>query len=309
MSDTAIQARQLTKCFAGKQAIDGLDLAIPTDSVFGLLGVNGAGKTTLIRMIMGHLHPTAGELTVLGTDPRAHPEALRRRIAYVSENMELPGHMTPERAVAFNASAYAQWDASLADTLLRDFSLGGAGPFKSLSKGQKRKLCILLAICQNADLLVMDEPAAGLDVVARREFLDQVLDIACQPGRTVLLSSHLLSDLERVVDRLAIIQQGRMLLTGGLEDLKAGVRKIHLHTDLSEETLRETFDLLRFEQPEPTETVVVVTDFTEEKMARLATQYTQVQDAHVVSLNLEDIFVELVGRRPGPENAIQESQP
>jgi ABC-2 type transport system ATP-binding protein len=308
MSETAIQAQQLTKYFPGKQAIDRLDLTVPTDSVFGLLGVNGAGKTTLIRMIMGHLHPTAGELTVLGTDPRAHPEAQRRRLAYVSENMELPSHMKPEQAVVFNASAYAQWDTQLAKTLLRDFDLRGAGPFKSLSKGQKRKLCILLAICQNADLLVMDEPAAGLDVVARREFLDQVLDIACQPGRTVLLSSHLLSDLERVVDRLAIIHQGRALLTGSLEDLKAGVRKIHLHTALPEDALRETFDLVRFEQPSPAETVAVVTDFTAEKMSQLAAHHAQAQEAHVVALNLEDIFVELVGRGSTPENLIQESQ-
>ncbi len=307
MSEIAIQAQGLSKRFTNAVAVDQLDLTVPSGSIFGLLGSNGAGKTSLIRMAMGHLHPTAGRLMVLGTEPRSSSDALRRRIAYVSENMGLPGHMTPAMAIAFNASVYAQWDAQLADTLLHDFGLKGAGPFNALSKGQKRKICILLAICQNADLLIMDEPAAGLDVLARRDFLDQVLDIACKPGRTVFISSHLLSDLERVVDRLAIIHQGRALLTGALEELKAGVRKIHLHMALSEDQVRDSFELLRIEHPCPTETLITVTDFTEEKLSQLRACHAQAQDANVIALNLEDIFVELVGRRPAQKKTIQES--
>jgi len=307
MSETAIQTNKLCKHFADTRAIDQLDLVVPSGSIFGLLGINGAGKTSLIRMAMGHLHPTAGGIRVLDTEPRSASEAVRRHIAYVSENMSLPGHMTPEKAIAFNASVYPQWDGPLADTLLQDFGLKGAGRFNALSKGQKRKICILLAICQNADLLIMDEPAAGLDVLARREFLDQVLDIACKPGRTVFISSHLLSDLERVVDRLAIIHQGRALLTGSLEDLKAGVRKIHLRMALAEEQIREVFDLAHIEHPNPNETLVTVTDFTDDKMAQLRARHAQAQDAHIIALNLEDIFVELVGHNPMQEKAKQES--
>jgi ABC-2 type transport system ATP-binding protein len=308
MSEIAIQANKLCKHFADTIAVDQLDLMVPTGSIFGLLGTNGAGKTSFIRMLMGHLHPTAGELRVLDTEPRSADEALRQRIAYVSENMSLPGHMTPEMAIAFNAATYPGWDASLADKLLGDLGLKGAGPFKALSKGQKRKTCILLAICQNADLLIMDEPAAGLDVLARREFLDQVLDMACKPGRTVFISSHLLSDLERVVDRLAIIHQGRALLTGSLDELKAGVRKIHLRLALSEEQVRECFDLVRIEHPGPAETLATVTDFTEAKMSQLRARHAQAQDAKIIALNLEDIFVELVGPGSTQDNAIQESQ-
>ncbi len=308
MSETALRSDKLTKRFAGAAAVDQLDLAVPTGSIFGLLGVNGAGKTTFIRMVMGHLHPSAGNLAVLGTEPYSYSETVRSRIAYVSENMNLPGHLTPERAVAFNASVYKQWDSQLADKLLDDFALRGAGPFKILSKGQKRKVCILLAICQNPELLVMDEPAAGLDVVARRDFLDQVLDMACKSGRTILISSHLLSDLERIVDRLAMIHEGKALLTGGLEDLKAGVRKIHLPATLSEEQVRESFELVRFEQPAPAETLVTVTNFTEEKMSRLTACHPQAGDARIIALNLEDIFVELVGSRSAQANTNQESQ-
>ena len=308
MSKTAIQANRLVKQFASTIAVDHLDLTIPTGALFGLLGINGAGKTTFMRMVMGHLHPSGGDLTVLGADPRLSSEATRARVAYVSENMNLPGHMTPEKAVAFNASIYAQWDGSLAHRLLDDFDLRGKGPFKTLSKGQKRKICILLAICQNADLLVMDEPAAGLDVVSRREFLDQMLEIACRPGRTILISSHLLSDLERVVDSLAIIHQGRNLVTGNLEDLKAGVRKIHLRTALSEAQLQETFELARIEHPAPDETLVTVTNFTQDRISQLKARHAEAHDAHVIALNLEDIFVELVGPNSIQEKPSQESQ-
>ena len=307
MSESAIQASELRKCFGKTVAVDALDLTVPTGAVFGLLGPNGAGKTTFIRMVMGHLHRTAGDLKTLDTEPCKAGEAIRRRIAYVSENMNLPGHMTPEKAAAFCASIYAQWDHALADKLLGDADLRKKGPFKTLSKGQKRKICILLAICQNADLLVMDEPAAGLDVVSRREFLDQILDVACQPGRTVLISSHLLSDLERIVDRLAIVHQGRALITGDLEDLKAGIRKLHLPAALSRDQLEAVFELARFDHPGPNETLATVTNFTPERMSRLAARHIETQDADIVALNLEDIFVELVGRQPAHTHINQES--
>jgi ABC-2 type transport system ATP-binding protein len=145
-------------------------------------------------------------------------------------------------------------------------------------------------------------------VVSRREFLDQMLEIACKPGRTILISSHLLSDLERVVDSLAIIHQGRNLVTGNLEDLKAGVKKIHLPTALSETQLQETFDLARFEHPTPDETLATVTNFTQDRMVQLKSRHAQAHDAQVIALNLEDIFVELVGPGATRETTIQESQ-
>lgn len=156
MSHAAIETRALVKNFGNKAAVDNLDLTVPTGSVFGFLGANGAGKTTTIRMLMGHLHPTSGEAITLGADPWSHDEPTRRRVAYVSENMALPGWMTPERAIRFCAAQYPDWDGALAETLLGDLELRDAGPFRALSKGQKRRLCILLALAQNADLLVMD---------------------------------------------------------------------------------------------------------------------------------------------------------
>lgn len=295
MSESAIQTNQLSKRFGGNEVLKPLDLSVPTGSIFGLVGMNGAGKTTLIRMIMGHLHPSGGNLTVLGQGPWHCPESVRSRIAYVSENMNLPRYMTPEKTVALGAKMYPQWDMSLAERLLNDFDLRSKGAFKILSKGQKRKVCILLAICQNADLLVMDEPASGLDVVTRREFLDQVLEVACRPGRTILLSSHLLSDLERVIDRLAMIHQGHLVMNGDLESLQSSIRKIHFSAKVTEEELQDLFDVVRVEHSQSGETLVTVNNFTQEKMDRLVARSPQTQNADVMALNLEDIFVELAG--------------
>lgn len=220
MTANAVELRDVTRLFGSTKAVDGLSLAVPAGAVFGLLGPNGAGKTSTIRMLMGHLHPTSGTVQTLGGDPWKHSESVRRRIGYVSESMELPGWMTPRAAMRFGERLYPDWDCPLAETLCDTFGLGRAKRFAEMSKGQKRSLCILMALCQKADLLVLDEPAASLDVLSRRDFLDRVLDVACSGGRTVVLSSHILSDLERVVDRVAILSHGTLKLEGDLEELK-----------------------------------------------------------------------------------------
>jgi ABC-2 type transport system ATP-binding protein len=220
MTANAIELRDVTRLFGDAKAVDCLSLTVPEGAVFGLLGPNGAGKTSTIRMLMGHLRPTSGTVQTLGGDPWEHSEATRRRIAYVSENMELPPWMTPRSAMQFCERLYPTWDCPLAETLCDTFELSRKKKFSEFSKGQKRSLCILLALGQKADLLVLDEPAAGLDVLARRDFLDRVLEVACTAGRTVVLSSHILSDLERVVDRVAILAHGTLKLEGELEELK-----------------------------------------------------------------------------------------
>lgn len=299
MSEYAIETRKLTKMFDNRIAVNALDIQTSTGSVLGFVGVNGAGKTTTIRMLMGHLHPTSGQIKTLGKDPRKHDAELKGRVAYVSENMNLPGWITPERAVKMNANLYPQWDSSLAETLLDEFKLREAGSYSRLSRGQKRKICILLAICQNAELLIMDEPALGLDVAARHDFLKRILEVACGDKRTVFISSHLLSDLERIVDRIVLIDKGRLLLQGDLEDLKAGVQQLHFAVDISKEELQQHFQVLRYNHPAARETLAVVLDFDEQRLHQLCQQNPSAENPRVFGLNLEDIFVELVKNTNG----------
>ena len=308
MSENVIETRGLTKVFGEDVVVDSLDLAVPKGSVFGFLGVNGAGKTTTVRMIMGHLHPTGGEVRTLGVDPWRHSEADRRRVAYVSDHMNLPGWMKPEYAVRFNASFYPQWDAKLAERLLDEFELRGVGRYRSLSTGQKRRLCLLLAICQNADVLILDEPAAGLDVAVRHKFLDLILEQVYDGERTVFLSSHLLSDLERAVDRIALLDYGRLRLSGELDFLKASVRKIYLPAAIPDESLAQHFETIRYEASEK-ETVAIVRDFDEERLRTLCEAYRCGEGTRVYGFNLEDLFVELVGaKQPSPTITEHESE-
>jgi ABC-2 type transport system ATP-binding protein len=292
MSGAAIEFDGVTKAFGSTRAVEELSLAVPQGSVFGLLGPNGAGKTTAIRMLMGHLHPTAGTVRTLGEDPWQHSEATRRRIAYVSENMALPGWMTPQAAIRFCARLYPAWDAELAETLLEELGLPGAERFSSLSKGQRRSLSILLALGQNADLLVLDEPAAGLDPLARRGLLERILEVACAGERTVFISSHILSDLERVVDRVAIIANGQLKLEGELEDLKQSARKLVLPSAVSAEQLDARFQVLRLRQQEEA-TEAFVLGFDEDRFSSFCAEQGCAQGAQQFGLNLEDLFVEV----------------
>jgi ABC-2 type transport system ATP-binding protein len=294
MTDYAIQTEKLSKHFGDIVAVDALDLRVPEGSVLGFVGVNGAGKTTTLRMMMGHLHPSSGQVTVLGRDPREHSESTKRLVSYVSENMGLPAWMTPEQAIRFNAGLFEAWNGPLAEELLDEFELRGAGAFGRLSKGQKRKICILLAICQNAKLLMMDEPASGLDVMARRRFLERVLDIVCNDNRTVFLSSHLLSDLERIVDRISIIDAGRGIWNGYMDDLKAGVRKVHMTGSVTQQALAERFTILRHERIDEHEMAITVLDYDEAGFSAFCREHDCSEKARVFGLNLEDIFVEMV---------------
>ncbi len=307
MTDYAIQTEKLSKHFDGNVAVDALDLQIPEGSVLGFVGVNGAGKTTTLRMLMGHLHPSSGTMTVLGGDPRGHSELIKQKVAYVSENMCLPGWMTPEQAIRFNAGLFGNWNGSLAEELLDEFELRGAGAFGRLSKGQKRKICILLAICQDAKLLMMDEPASGLDVMARRSFLERVLEIVCNDNRTVFLSSHLLSDLERIVDRIFIIDEGRGIWNGYMDDLKAGIRKIHIIDSAIEQMIAERFTILRQQRIDEHETAITVFDYDEAGFSAFCREHERSGKVRVFGLNLEDIFVEMIKGNKEIQNKREEA--
>lgn len=293
MTEPVIKTEKLTRLFGDKKAVDSLSIELNPGSILGFLGVNGAGKTTTIRMLMGHLHPDSGQVNVLGTDPWNWSRKQRCKVAYVSENMNLPGWMKPEDAIATGKSFYPEFNSTLAQNLLGTFELKNAGHYKTMSKGQKRKMCILLALCQRPELLIMDEPAAGLDVTARRAFIEQILEVACNDNTAVFLSSHLLSDLERTVDQVALIDNGKLLLQNHLEDLKASARKMHISVDIEKSELQEFFTVVSIDPAGPGETLAVVLDYDDEKFARFATRYKCLETTKVYNMNLEDMFVEL----------------
>ncbi len=293
MNESVIHTEGLSRWFDNKQAVAEIILNVPRGAIFGFLGQNGAGKTTTIRMLMGHLHPSGGAVEIFGHDPRRLSRAERQRVAYISENMNLPRWMRPNEALALNASLYPNWDAIRARGLMNRFGLEDAGPFATLSKGQKRALCLVLALCTGAELLILDEPASGLDAAARRIFLDALLESNREKECTVFLSSHLLTDLERIVDRVAILKDGRKILDGELEELKDCARVLHLPGSATRETVERHFRVASFRKAGE-DVRATILDFNEDRLRALCAEDPAYGRVEMRGLNLEDLFVELV---------------
>jgi ABC-2 type transport system ATP-binding protein len=220
MSESPIELRGITKSYGRKEVLTGLDLAVPQGAVVGLLGTNGCGKTTLLKCALGLIRPKAGTARLLDEDAWSLTAAAKMRIGYVPQVVGLYPWMRVRHLIDYTAAFYPNWNHAMVADLVREWSIPMDDRIGPLSVGQAQKLAILLAVGHEPDLLILDEPAASLDPLARRQFLQMIIDMA-EPGRrTVLFSTHITSDLERVADRVAILKSGRIAWFGLLDDLK-----------------------------------------------------------------------------------------
>lgn len=218
----------LTRRYRRTVALDGLTLDIPRGGVTGLVGENGAGKTTLIKHVLGLLRAQSGSVRVFGRDPVSHPEEVLRRIGYLSENRDLPGWMRVAELMRYTQAFYPKWDPQYAEELREMFELDPNAKIGTLSMGQTAKAGLLAALAHRPEFLVLDEPSSGLDPVVRRDILDAVVRTAAEEGRTVLFSSHLLDEVERVSDRAAMIHQGQLVLDDTMDAIKEGHHRVVL---------------------------------------------------------------------------------
>ena len=225
MMSNSITANGLEMRFPGCEALRGIDLNVPSGSVFALLGENGAGKTTLIRILTGFQSPTAGDCTVCGLDPRKDSLEIRRRIGYVSDQPALYDWMRVDEIGWFTASFYADGFLERYGESILHFEVPRNRKIKHLSKGQRAKVALALALAHDPELLILDEPTSGLDPHVRREFMESMVDRAVT-GRTVLISSHQISEVERVADMVAIIHQGKVRLMDSMINLKDTVSEV-----------------------------------------------------------------------------------
>ena len=224
MSEPVIDISGLTRRFGDKTALDSVSLSLPRGAVYGLVGANGAGKTTLIRHIMGLLRAESGSVRVFGLDPVADPVAVLSRIGYLSEENDIPGWMRVDELIRYSRAFYSEWDDPYAEELREAFALDPAAKIRTLSKGQKARMGLLIALAHQPDLLVLDEPSSGLDPIVRRDILGAVIRTIADEGRTVLFSSHLLEEVEQVADHVTMISDGRIVLSGALETIKESHR-------------------------------------------------------------------------------------
>jgi ABC-2 type transport system ATP-binding protein len=224
MNEPVINVSELTRCFGAKTALASVSVSMPRGAVYGLVGVNGAGKTTLIKHILGLLRAESGSVRVFGLDPVADPVAVLSRIGYLSEENDLPGWMRVDELIRYSRAFYPAWDDAYAEELRRTFALDGAAKIKSLSKGQKARAGLLIALAYRPELLLLDEPSSGLDPIVRRDILCAVIRTIADEGRTVLFSSHLLDEVEEVADHVTMINGGRIVLSAPLTAIKESHR-------------------------------------------------------------------------------------
>ena len=223
MSDYPIEARGLSKRYGDQVALDAVSLRLAPGTVTGLLGKNGAGKTTLMKCIVGLLQPTLGECRVLGERSTGLSPAVKTAIGYVPQEPIIYPWMRVAQAIAYQGAFYESWDDDLAAELLGEFDLEGQRRVGSLSVGQLQKLAILLAMASRPYVLLLDEPVAALDPESRRDFLRLLLDMVSEGDRTVLLSTHITSDVERVCSHVAMLKKGQLLRVDNLDDLRESV--------------------------------------------------------------------------------------
>lgn len=225
-SEFAVEVHGLSRNFRGKPALSDIQLQIPVGSIFGLIGVNGAGKTTLIRHLIGALRPQQGTVRVLGENPISDPEGVLRDVGYLSEEDSLPTWMKVGELIDFCRALYPTWDDQYATELGDMFGLTRATALKGLSKGQRARAGLLVAIAHRPKLLILDEPSSGLDPIARRDILEAIIRTINQDGRTVLFSSHLLEEVDRVCDSIAMMRGGRIVQSQTTEQIEDRYREI-----------------------------------------------------------------------------------
>jgi ABC-2 type transport system ATP-binding protein len=298
MSDLVIETHSLNKQYGPTHAVDGLEMHVPRGSVYGFLGRNGAGKTTTIRLLAGLVQPTGGSARVLNLDPQTDRIAVLERTSFVIDKMLLPS-MTGNDLVRFNCSFFPRWSDALTRKYIDALEIPMKQKFRKLSGGNQTKLCLLLALCQGAELVVLDEPTAGLDPIVTDQLLRIIIDDFAGEGRTLLLSSHHLSEVERVADWIGIIDHGKLLLEAQLDDVRANFRRVRVVG----ENLRlpGRSEVLQTRTGEGT-TEYVLRGNADAFIATLRNQGATVLD--VSPMNLQEIFLEVAGK--GEANVLME---
>jgi ABC-2 type transport system ATP-binding protein len=279
----------------GIDVLDGVTFSVGPGQVIGLLGKNGAGKTTLIRIAMGLIEAQQGRVRVLGMDPRQQPVEVKRRVGYVAEDQILPPYMRVGEVLDLHRRLYPTWDETMAQKLFVQFELARGPKIRSLSKGQARRVALLCAIAHRPEVLLLDEPASGLDPAARRGFLETSIQFLNESGCTILFSSHYMTDVERMADRIVMIHDGRVLIDRDLDELREGfsLALVPRAAGVTRERLLGVEGCIGVrERPEGFHAILRLEP--EEARAAVRRQLA-IEDVRCQTVVLEDMFVELAG--------------
>ena len=287
-----IELQNVTRRFGEKIALNQLSLKVPRGGVIGLIGGNGAGKTTLIKHVLDMLKAQAGCVRIFGMDPVSNPVEVLGRVGYLSEDRDLPNWMRLRDLLRYTQAFYPAWDPKYAEELREAFDLDPLSRVKTLSRGQRARAGLLLALAHRPELLILDEPSSGLDPVVRRDILGAIIRTIADEGRTVFFSSHLLDEVERVADVIAIIHQGQILLCESMEQLKESHRRYTLKFAQPSTQPPTLFGMIACRGQGNEWTYVCDGDSEQVRQAAIGMGASVVEEA---SLSLDEIFVSRIG--------------
>ena len=281
----------------GVEVLKGVNFAISPGEVVGLLGKNGAGKTTLIRIAMGMLDTQQGSVSIFGLDPRQEQLEVKRRVGYVSEDQILPEFLKVKDVLQLHRGLFPSWDPKLEVELRRRFDIPMGTKIKALSKGQARQVALLCAVAHRPELLILDEPAGGLDPSVRREFLETAIQLLNEAGSTILFSSHYMSDVERLAGRVVMLHDGTVLIDNALDDLREQFTLVLVPKDagLDRQRLAALDGCLAVRERNNTWHLILRHDLA--KAQAIAENKLQVAGTRCEVIPLEEMFIELVGGR------------
>jgi ABC-2 type transport system ATP-binding protein len=290
MSNTIVTAQHLSKTFGNSRVLDDLSFTVEQGDVIGVLGKNGAGKTTLLELMLGFTPSSSGSVQVFGYDSFNLPGEAKARVGFVPQADELLGHLSGRDQLRVIGSFYANWDAEFLVRLSREWELDLTQRVQAMSTGQRQKLSILLALGHYPDVLLLDEPVASLDPISRRQFLEQIVEIAAGGKRAVVFSSHIVSDIERLANKIWILKNGHLYWCGELDALKESIVRIHIRRSAPFQpgfVVANAFSQSIY----GAHATAVVSGWNDEQLRTVGQQSDG--DVEVERLGLEDIFLEL----------------
>jgi ABC-2 type transport system ATP-binding protein len=295
MDENVIKVENLVKYFDGRCVLDGINLKVPRGCIYGLLGRNGSGKTTIIRILLGLEPATRGKTFLLDAESTELSARLHSRIGYVAEGHNLIQNYRVGRLIKLCKDLSLQWNDEFFNHLIETFRLPADRRVKELSIGMRAQLNLALAMAIDPELLIFDDPTLGLDTVARRQFLELAIDLIQQQGRTILFCSHILSDVERIADKIGILAAGKLVVDCPLEELKERVKKLRI---IFPETAPPNLYLTEIinQQIQGREMVITVANWNKQKQTVLET--FKPSSCTEIPMSLEDIFIECTNPNP-----------
>jgi ABC-2 type transport system ATP-binding protein len=294
--NSAIQATNVTVRYARKTAVDDVSIAVAPGSVYALLGRNGSGKSSFVRALLGQLPADGGHVALFGEDVWKHRARLMERIGVVPEDMDAPPDMRVRELAWFSSRLYSRWNGAAFDDRIKRFGIDPSARAGELSKGQKKQVSLALALATAPELLILDDPTLGLDVVARKSLYEEVIADMADRGITVFVTTHDLAPVEAIADRVGIVKNGRLVLDEEVDTLKSRFRRVRFASQPM--ALQSANLVAAYVRQWGTGTEAVVSNFDDDQFARLRDE-AKLTTADVAPMSLEEIFIAVAGEEAG----------